>query len=140
MLKDVIINLHSVHSYDTKNADTLDFSTDGFFKIDNGVACITYMESEITGLKGTRTSVFIMPDSVVVDRDGTLTSRMIFKEGEKSSFLYSTPYGQATMGIRTRSISSNIGEEGGNVEIDFVVDVNHAVATRNKLSIEVKNA
>ena len=41
-------------------------------------------------------------DREVVDRDGTVKSRMIFKEGSKSSFLYSTPFGQATLGVDTR--------------------------------------
>ena len=140
MLQDVIINMRSIHGYDTDRADTLEFSTDGLFKLDGDVGCITYEESEITGLTGTRTSVFVMPDRIVVDRDGSLTSRMVFKEGEKSSFLYDTPFGSATLGIRTRKIRQNLDEHGGSVEIDYVMDMDHAVASRNKMSIEVRNA
>ena len=140
MLRDVVINLQSVHGYDTDNADIMEFTTDGLYTMDNGVGCITYEESELTGMEGTRTSVFIMPDKIVVDRDGSVTSRMIFKEGEKSSFLYNTPFGKTTLGIRTSTIKQQLDDHEANVEIDFVMDMNHMVASRNKVSIEVRNA
>ncbi len=78
-----------------------------------------------------------MPDQVVVDRDGMITSRMIFREGLKNSFLYNTPYGQATLGIYTNSIRRDMGEAGGSVEIDYVVDMEHAVVSRNRFQITV---
>lgn len=138
MLQDVIINMHSVQGYDKDNTDSIDFSTDGLYTFEDDTGCLTYMESEITGMKGTRTSVLVMPDRVVVDRDGPVTSRMEFKEGEKSSFLYSTPFGQATLGIRTRKINRNFNESGGNVEIDYVVDMDHVAVSQNKFMIDVK--
>ena len=137
-MKDVWISMHSDYGYDQPDADSLDFTTDGFYFFDDGVGCLSYQESEITGMEGTRTSVFVMPDQVVVDRDGTVTSRMVFKEGEKNSFLYATPFGQATMGIRTRRITHSMGENGGQVEIDYVVDMEHAVVSRNRFQITVK--
>lgn len=140
MLRDAIIHMHSVHGYDNESPDSMDFSTDGYYSYEDNVGCLTYMESEVTGMEGTRTSVFVMPDRVVVDRDGSITSRMEFVEGEKSRFLYNTPFGEAVMGIRTGKIENNIGENGGKVMIDYVVDMNHVVATRNRFSIEVRNA
>ena len=80
----------------------------------------------------------ILPDQVVVDRAGTVQSRMIFKEGSKSSFLYTTAFGQATMGVDTRSIRQSVDEHGGRVEIDYVVDMEHAVVARNKFSITIQ--
>ena len=61
------------------------------YTYDGENACITYLESEVTGLTGTRTSVIVTPDKVAVERDGFITSRMFFMEGEKTSFLYDTP-------------------------------------------------
>ena len=114
MLKDVIISLQTVQNCDdAENRSTLDFTTDGHYTYDDNIGCVTYEESEVTGLPGTRTSLFIMPDQVIVDRDGSLTSRMVFKEGEKTSFLYSTPFGKATMGVDTRRVSHCFNEMGG---------------------------
>ena len=137
-LKDVWISFHSVNGYDEEEPDSLDFSTDGQYLFQDQVACLSYQESEVTGLEGTRTSVTILPDQVVVDRDGMVQSRMVFKEGSKSSFLYSTPFGQATMGVDTRRIRHNVNEAGGQVEIDYVVDMEHAVVARNKFQITIR--
>ena len=95
------------------------------------------METDVTGLEGTRTSVLVMPDQVVVDRDGMITSRMIFREGLRDAFQFSTPFGAATMGIDTRRIRHHMDEAGGKVEIDYVVDMEHTVATRNRFQITV---
>ena len=136
--QDVWISFHSVNGYDDEEPDSLEFFTDGQYLFQDQVARLSYQESEVTGLEGTRTSVTILPDRVVVDRDGTVQSRMIFQEGSKSSFLYSTPFGQATMGVDTRSIRQSVNEHGGQVEIDYVVDMEHAVVARNRFSITIR--
>ena len=136
-MKDVVISIRTVHAVDMEDEDYLDFTTDGLYTYDGEVGCLSYLETEVTGMEGTRTSVIVMPDQVVVDRDGLITSRMIFKEREKSSFLYNTPYGTATMNISTRRISHSLDEHGGNVEIDYVVDMEHAVITRNQFRLNI---
>ncbi len=136
-MKDVVISIRTVHAVDMEDEDYLDFTTDGLYTYDGEVGCLSYLETEVTGMEGTRTSVIVMPDQVVVDRDGLITSRMIFKEREKSSFLYNTPYGTATMNISTRRISHSLDEHGGNVEIDYVVDMEHAVVTRNQFRLNI---
>ena len=136
-MKDVVISIRTVHAVDMEDEDYLDFTTDGLYTYDGEVGCLSYLETEVTGMEGTRTSVIVMPDQVVVDRDGLITSRMIFKEREKSSFLYNTPYGTATMNISTRRISHSLDEHGGNVEIDYVADMEHAVVTRNQFRLNI---
>jgi len=137
-LKNVWISFHSVHGYDDEEPDSLDFSTDGEYQFQNNTGCLRYAESEVTGMEGTRTCVTIRPGQVVVDRDGLVKSRMVFEEGIKNSFLYSTPFGQATMGVDTRFIHGQMDENGGKVEIDYVVDMEHAVVARNKFQITVR--
>ena len=138
MMKDVLISINSIHSYDQDDEDSLEFTTDGYYYYDGENGCLSYMETEVTGMEGTRTSVIVMPDQVVVDRDGTVTSRMIFREGVKDSFQYTTPFGAATMGIDTRRIRHHMDDNGGKLEIDYVVDMEHAVVTRNKFQITVQ--
>lgn len=138
MMKDVWISINSTYGYDLEEEERLEFTTDGYYYYDGENGCLSYMESEVTGMEGTRTSVIVMPDQVVVDRDGTVTSRMIFREGLKNSFQYATPFGSANMGIDTRRIRHSMNEDGGDVEIDYVVDMEHAVVTRNKFQITVR--
>ena len=137
MMKDVVISINSSFSFDEGEEQVMEFTTDGHYFYEDDVGCLSYEESEVTGLEGTRTSLFVMPDQVVVDREGTVTSRMVFKEGLKSAFQYATPFGSANMGINTRRITQSMGSSGGSVEIDYVVDMEHVVATRNKFQITV---
>ena len=62
--KEVVIDVHSVHAFDEEGSDTLDFSTDGMYRYENGSAHLWYWETEVTGLPGTRTSVEIGPEGV----------------------------------------------------------------------------
>ena len=137
MMKNVWISINSIYGFEEENEESLEFTTDGYYYFDGENGCLSYMESEVTGLEGTRTSMIVMPDQVVVDRDGMVTSRMIFREGLRDTFQYSTPFGAATMGIDTRRVRRDMGENGGKVEIDYVMDLEHAVASRNRFQITV---
>ena len=138
MIKDVVIWMRSVHNSDEGEDDVMEFSTDGEYFIDGDTYCFTYLETEITGLPGTRTSVFVRPDEVVVDRDGMMTSRMILREREKNRFLYTTPYGSATLNLSTRSITKRFDEHGGELTLDYVVDMEHTCVTRNKFYVRLR--
>ena len=137
-MKDVIISMHSVHGYDQDDSQTVDFTTDGYYFREGDASCFSYLESDVTGLEGTRTSVIVKPDYVVVDRDGYITSRMIFKEGEKNTFPYDTPFGTANLGIKTRRIKQRFDDGGGELEVDYVVDMEHALVARNKIQLKIR--
>ena len=138
MMKDVWISISNRQSGGQEEEDTLVFNTAGHYFFDDGVGVLSYQESELTGLEGTRTSVMVMPNQVVIDRDGMLTGRMVFREGTRDSFPYNTPYGQMLLGIDTRRIRHNFNENGGDVEIDYVTDLANYYVTRNKFRISVK--
>lgn len=138
MMQDVVITINSAQRSDPEGEDAIEFSTDGLYTFDGENACLTYMESEVTGLTGTRTSVMVMPDKVAVDRDGMITSRMIFQIGRKNAFQYATPYGTATLSFDTRRIEKNFDAEGGELLIDYVVDVEHAIVSQNLFKLSVK--
>ncbi len=138
--KQVVIDIRSVHAYDGDSSESLDFSTDGMYRFEDGQAHLWYWESDVTGLSGTRTSLEIGPQGVVVDRVGTVTSRMEFREGSRNFFPMETPYGMATMGMDTRRIQAAFDEHGGNMELDYVLDLEHAVAVRNKFQLKVRES
>jgi len=118
--------------------DSIELVTDGvYMRIAEGYA-VKYMESELTGLNGTTTTVEIKRDAVSVERRGTLNMRMDFKEGEKTRFLYDTQFGAATLCFETRKIVSAFNENGGDLSIDYVVNMEHAVVGKNKLSMSVR--
>ena len=138
MMKDVWISISNRQNDGQQEEDTMLFDTAGSYYFNDGIGVLSYQESELTGLEGTRTSVMVMPNQVVVDRDGMLTGRMVFREGTKDSYPYNTPYGQMMLGIDTRKIRHNFNENGGDVEIDYITDLAHTFVSRNKFRISVK--
>ena len=137
-LKDVIISITGVQNFPQGSDDTVELVTEGKYCYRDGKGELSYMESELTGMQGTRTSFTFTPTEVVLSREGTLTSKMVFREGTKNTFLYGTPFGSATMGLDTHKIHSTMGPRGGDMEIDYVVDFDHAVVGRNKFRINVR--
>ena len=137
-MKDVIISITGVQNYPQGSDDAVELVTEGKYCFRDGKGELSYMESELTGMQGTRTSFTFTPDEVIRSREGTLTSKMIFREGTKNTFLYDTPFGSATMGLDTHRIHSTMGPRGGDMEIDYVVDLDHAVVGRNRFRINVR--
>ena len=137
MMKDVVISIRSLTGLGEEE-DSLEFVTEGRYSYNGEGACLTYLESEVTGMEGTRTSLMVLPDKVVVDRDGLVTSRMIFTPGQRSAFQYDTPVGTATMQMDTHSITQRFDERGGDMEIDYVLGLEHAVISRNRFRLNVR--
>ncbi len=138
MKKDVVISIRSFHGYGEDDEDSIDFTTDGVYTYDGRTACFTYLESEVTGMEGTQTKVMVMPDKVVVHRNGPVTSRMVFQQGKRDAFLYDTPAGSATMHMNTQNLDTRFNEHGGHMEIDYVLDMEHVFACKNKFRLTVK--
>ncbi len=136
-MKDVIISIRGTQNDPQGEDNIIELETDGMFAYENGEGLLSYMESELTGLNGTKTSFAISPMGVVMTREGSLNSRMVFEKGRKHNFLYETPFGAATMGVDTTNISMSFDEHGGNMEIDYTVDFQHSVVGHNMFKIKV---
>src|SRR5690554_5504531 len=121
-MKRVLISIEGTQQNPDGEDSRIEFVTDGFFHFENGEGGFSYMESELTGMEGTKTSFTVSPLGVIMTREGSLNSRMIFEQGKKHNFLYETPFGATTMGVNTRSVMVDLDENGGDMEIDYVVD------------------
>ena len=136
-MKDVIISVTGVQ-HGPDGPDSLQLVTAGQYGLDSDQICMTWEESELTGMEGTRTSITVQPKSVVLSREGKTNTTMEFQEGKKSYFLYETPFGSATMGLDTRRIRSRFDFHGGDMEIEYTVDMDQTIVGRNRFYIQVK--
>ena len=136
-LKDVIISIKGTQNDPSGEDNEIELETDGQFAYENGVGVLSYMESELTGLEGTKTSFSISPMGVVMTREGSLNSRMVFETGKKHNFLYETPFGATTMGVNTTNVTVSLDEHGGDMLIDYIVDFQHSVVGHNMFKIKV---
>ncbi|MBQ3276758.1 MAG: DUF1934 domain-containing protein [Oscillospiraceae bacterium] len=136
-MKDVIISVTGVQQ-GADGPDSMELVTAGQYGVSADEIRLTWEESELTGMEGTRTSLTVQPGSVVLSREGKLNTSMEFEEGKKHYFLYETPFGSATMGLDTHRIRSRLGTHGGDMEIEYVVDMNQNVVGRNRFYIQVR--
>ena len=136
-MKDVIISVTGIQ-HGRYGPDSMQLVTAGQYGVDHDRIEMTWEESELTGMAGTRTSITVQPNSVVLSREGETATSMEFEEGRKHYFLYETPFGSATMGLNTRRIRHTLGMHGGEMEIEYTVDVDQSIVGRNRFYIQVK--
>ena len=118
MEKDVIISIRGTQDYSGTDPDTMELVTEGKLAVQDGALCLSYEESELTGMEGTTTVFQVEPEKVTLLRLGSVQSEMVFEEGRRHMSLYSTPYGNMEIGVRARRLNSTLELTGGRLEID----------------------
>ena len=73
-------------------------------------------------------------------RVGEFNSQLVFQEGRRHLSMYNTPYGAMTIGVNTRHLLARLTDQGGDIEVDYSVEVDHALAGRNIFRINVREA
>lgn len=139
MDNNVIISIRGQQSYENQEQETIELVTEGRLE-DEGDACFTlsYQESELTGLDGTLTTFQIEKDRITLLRMGEFNSQMVFEEGRRHLSLYETPYGALSVGVSTRKMRSDLDVAGGSIEIDYAIEIDHAMAGQNLFQIQVR--
>ena len=118
--------------------DEMELVTEGRMICNDKGVLVSYQETELTGLQGTTTMLRINGPVFTLLREGTVNSQMVFEEGRRHLTMYSTPYGALTMGVNTRKMKVDLDETGGEIEIDYALEVDHAVAGENLFQIRVR--
>ena len=139
MDKSVIISIRGTQTLDDNPPETVELITEGRL-IDCGEEgyTLTYQESELTGLEGTLTTFQIERDRVTLLRIGEVNSQMVFEEGRRHLSMYNTPYGALAVGISTKKMKTELDAAGGSIEINYAIEIDHAVAGENLFRIQVR--
>ena len=136
-MKRAIISVSSKQSIDD---DGIELVTPGeFFKKDDFYYAI-YNETEISGMEGTRTTLKIRNDKVVIIRDGTTSANMEFEKGKQNISLYNTPYGILELKIKTRGLDVKIDEAGGNVNVEYDMEMQGQESIQTSIGINIKTS
>ena len=138
MEKDVIISIRGTQDYSGTDPDTMELVTEGKLAVQDGALCLSYEESELTGMEGTPTVFQVEPEKVTLLRLGSVQSEMVFEEGRRHMSLYSTPYGNMEIGVRARRLNSTLELTGGRLEIDYDIEINHMLAGQSLFRIDVR--
>ena len=141
MENNVIISIQGKQSFEAQDDDTIELVTEGCLEPDGDDGyTLSYQESELTGLEGTLTTIQVEGEQVTLMRVGEVNSQMVFQEGRRHLSMYNTPYGAMAIGVNTRHLLAELTDQGGDIEIDYAIEVDHAIAGRNIFQIKVKEA
>jgi len=125
-----------------QHEDVVEFITEGKLYKRGKTTYVTYLESELSGLEGCRTSLAICENKVKMKRSGKPlgTSTMIeFEKGKRFEGYYDTPFGAVGMEVLTNSITDYLPDANGKgrLSIDYDVSLRGLSESRNKLDIEI---
>ncbi len=120
-----------------EQTDEIELQTKGTFALKNGKFYIIYEESELTGFEDTTTTIKVEDDVVCMTRRGKYNSRMEFRLGEKCLCSYNTPFGVIPVGVNPISVENNLSDDGGNLAIEYILDIDNRDYLTNQLKLTV---
>ena len=137
MKKDVWLSITSTQRFEGCDIDKVDLVTLATLYQKRGKYYIVYDESELTGMEGSRTTVKLDSKEASVVRSGTCPSELLFAENERHVGLYQTPYGAMTISTHTSNLKSTVGIDGGQLIIDYTLEVDNSLIGENHLEMIV---
>lgn len=138
MKKDVFINIKGVQIVDSER-DTTELYTEGSFYKKNEHYYIVYDDSETTGYEDSRTTVKIEGDEkVTMIRSGKFRSHLVVEKNSRNVGHYETMEGAMAIGISTKSIKTNLCDNGGDIFFSYSMDINSNLVSENEVYINVK--
>ena len=138
MERNVVITRRGKQDYEEEQPEVIELVTEGRMEW-NGERCtLTYLETEMTGMGSTKTIIQICGEEVSILREGEVYTQMVFRQGKRHLSLYNTPYGEMTIGVHARHVMADMDENGGDIELDYNIEMDHAVTGRNVFAIHVE--
>ena len=138
-MKKVMISIKGLPVFAADEEDAFELMTDGEYLQKDGISTFSYTESMLTGQDGLLTTFDVEQDRVVLKRGDGVSGDMIFSENQKHHFLYDTPFGSVMLGIDTHSITKNMSDDGGNLEIRYDIEVDNVSVSQNLFKINIRS-
>ena len=136
MEKSAVISLRSFSDLDKD--EVIEVVTPGKFHLGESEFKAVYEESEISGMDGTTTTLVIKDDVLVLEREGSTSTRMEFKKGEDVISLYNTPYGMMNINISTKELDIDMDEDGGVIYTKYVLGLEGQPGITTELKVKIR--
>lgn len=139
MIKDVLISIKGEQIIDG-STDTIEFITDGRFGIKDGKYFLSYDDSQMLDTNETiKTYIHIdSENSFILQRKGKINSKMVIEKNTRNTCLYDTVQGRLVIGIFGEELKFSLNDNGGEIEMSYVIDSDLRLISRNKVNITIK--
>jgi uncharacterized beta-barrel protein YwiB (DUF1934 family) len=133
----VLISVKGTQQYEKNNDDIIELITEGKYYKKGNKYFVTYEETEITGMKGTTTTIKMEGEKVTLLRFGENNSQLIFEQGQKHLCHYETIQGAFTVGVFSNNVNVNIDEQGGQVSVDYNLQIDNSHSSKNDFVLNI---
>lgn len=138
MKKDALITIRGTQIVDGEQ-DTVELTTTGCFYRKNETYYVTYLETELSGFEGQKTTLKLENTRrVSMIRHGGADSSLVVEQGVRHQCCYDTGYGTMFIGVSGRNIENDITDDGGSIHFQYSLDINTALTSINDVYVTVK--
>lgn len=138
MKKEVLLNIKGIQGIDD-DKETIEFSTVGSMETDLTGTHFYYDESQILKAGSIKTALNILNDgSVILERSGDITTRLVLEKQKRNSCHYNTPFGEMMIGIYCNCLEVDLNGATGRVFMDYSIDSNFREISKNEVTINIK--
>ena len=119
--------------------ETIEIHSVGIFSEQDGRVELSYDETEVTGMEGSRTAVsFAAAQAGIVSmiREGAVSTVLVFEEGKRHHCIYNTPIMPFEVCVHTLKVENRLADEGW-LDLDYIVEIRGAQAERTKFRMEL---
>ncbi len=99
---------------------------------------VSYKESELTGMEGVNTELFLKGDHLEIVRTGKVESKMIFRENVKNDFLYVMDFGILNMTLETDKLRIVRTHEGYDILIRYNLEIVGNPVEKSEMNITIE--
>lgn len=139
--KKVWLSITGKTAMESESDDIIELITEGEFYRQDKSAYLSYDESEVSGLEGTKTTIELEKEKLSIIRLGSMNSHMIFEKGKRNLNTYATPYGAMTMSVYTQDIDVDYdqNDQPTKIFVDYNIEISGQGVSKNTLNIDVKH-
>lgn len=140
MDKNVIISVKGTQAANDDNSNILELVTEGKYYKEDNAYYVTYDESDITGMSGTKTTLKVLDGVVTLMRVGSVNSQFVFQRGQKHISYYDTEYGAFTIGVLANAVDVKIDDNGGEIRVGYQLEIDNNNTGENDFYLSIREA
>ena len=139
MVKPVLIAITGTQQLAGEKPESIQLVTEGSYCYEPGFIRFSYVESEMTGMEGVVTSFTVEDEQkLTLRRVGKVNSEMVFVQGQRHESLYDAGMAALLVGVELQELTVLLNEHGGVLDLEYRVEVEHALCSRNHYHIEIQ--
>ena len=116
----------------------IELTTTGSYSRLNGRWVLLYDEMSEDKTTVIKTIVKADDKSVMITRNGDVSSKLIMTEGERNMCQYRTQFGDILLGVYCNEVINKLNDNGGTISMSYTLDVNASVLSENNVMIKIR--